>query len=246
MLKEQVAVITGAGRGIGAEIAKALAKNHANIAIVDYSEKNAVRDTIAEIESLGVKVKYYQCDVSNYEKTKEVVDSVAKEFGKIDILVNNAGVTADKILLRMEEADWDRVLDINLKGSFNMTKHATVHMMRKKYGRIVNISSVVALMGNVGQANYVASKAGLIGLTKTVAKEFGGKNITVNAIAPGYIKTAMTDALSEDVRNSMLKMVPLGYLGEVKDIANAVLFLVSESARYITGVTLKVDGGMYI
>ena len=156
------------------------------------------------------------------------------EFGKIDILVNNAGITADKILLRMEESDWDRVLNINLKGSFNMTKHTTTHMMRKKYGRIVNISSVVALMGNVGQANYVASKAGLIGLTKTVAKEFGGKNITVNAIAPGYIKTAMTDALSEEVRNSMLKMVPLGYLGEVEDIANAVLFLVSPSARYIT------------
>lgn len=246
MLKEQVAVITGAGRGIGAEIAKALAKNHANIAIVDYSDKESATETIAQIEKMGVKVSYYQCDVSNFQKTKEVVDSIVKEFGKIDILVNNAGITADKLLLRMEEADWDRVLDINLKGSFNMTKHTAAYMMRKKYGRIVNISSVVALMGNVGQANYVSSKAGLIGLTKTVAKEFGGKNITVNAIAPGYIQTAMTDALSEDVKNTMLKMVPLGYFGEVEDIANAVLFLVSKSARYITGVTLKVDGGMYI
>ena len=246
MLKEQVAVITGAGRGIGAEIAKTLATNHANIAIVDYSAKEQVQDTITELAKLGVRVEYYQCDVSNFQKTKEVVETIVKDFGKIDILINNAGVTADKLLLRMEEADWDKVLNINLKGSFNMSKHTAAYMMRKKYGRIVNISSVVALMGNVGQANYVASKAGLIGLTKTIAKEFGGKNITANAICPGYIKTAMTDALSEEAKNAMFKMIPLGYFGEVEDIANTVLFLVSPSARYITGVALKVDGGMYI
>ena len=194
----------------------------------------------------GVAARYYKCDVSDFSATKETVDKIVKDFGKIDVLVNNAGITADKLIMRMDEADWDRVLSINLKGCFNMIKHVTPYMMRKRYGRIVSISSVVGLMGNAGQANYAASKAGIIGLTKTVAKEFGARNITANAVAPGFIKTAMTDALTEEQKQAMYKLIPLGCLGETQDIANAVKFLVSDDARYITGVVLKVDGGMYI
>jgi len=187
---------------------------------------------------------YYRCDVSVFAAAKATADAVFKDFGKIDILVNNAGVTTDKLLVRMEEADWDRVININLKGCFNMIKHVTPYMMRKRYGRIVSISSVVGLMGNAGQANYSASKAGIIGLTKTVAKEFAPRGVTANAVAPGFIKTAMTDALSEEQKQAMYKLIPLGKLGETEDIAEAVLFLVSDRARYITGEVLRVDGGM--
>lgn len=191
-----------------------------------------------------MRVAYYRCDVSDFAAAKATADAVFKDFGKIDILVNNAGVTADKLLVRMEEADWDRVININLKGCFNMIKHVTPYMMRKRYGRIVSISSVVGLMGNAGQANYSASKAGIIGLTKTVAKEFAPRGVTANAVAPGFIKTAMTDALSEEQKQAMYKLIPLGKLGETEDIAEAVLFLVSDRARYITGEVLRVDGGM--
>ena len=191
-----------------------------------------------------MRVAYYRCDVSDFAAAKATADAVFKDFGKIDILVNNAGVTADKLLVRMEEADWDRVININLKGCFNMIKHVTPYMMRKRYGRIVSISSVVGLMGNAGQANYSASKAGIIGLTKTVAKEFAPRGVTANAVAPGFIKTAMTDALSEEQKQAMYKLIPLGKLGETEDIAEAVLFLVSDRARYITGDVLRVDGGM--
>ena len=246
MAENRVALITGAGRGIGAQIARTLAAEHINIAVVDYGEQAAAQETLNALASMGVAVRYYQCDVSDFAAAKAVADAVVRDFGKIDILINNAGVTADKLILRMDESDWDRVLNINLKGCFNMIKHVTPHMMRKRYGRIVSISSVVGLMGNAGQANYAASKAGIIGLTKTVAKEFGARGITANAVAPGFIKTAMTDALSDEQKQAMHKLIPLGTLGETQDIANAVKFLVSDDARYITGVVLKVDGGMYI
>ena len=214
--------------------------------MVDYGEQAAAQETLDALAAAGVTARYYKCDVSDFAATKAVADAVVKDFGKIDILINNAGVTADKLILRMDEADWDRVLNINLKGCFNMIKHVTPYMMRKRYGRIVSISSVVGLMGNAGQANYAASKAGIIGLTKTVAKEFGARGITANAVAPGFIKTAMTDALSDEQKQAMYKLIPLGALGETQDIANAVKFLVSDDARYITGVVLKVDGGMYM
>ena len=246
MSENRVALITGAGRGIGATIARTLAAEKMDIAVVDYSDESAAKETLDALKEAGVAARYYKCDVSDFSATKETVDRIVKDFGKIDILVNNAGITADKLIMRMEEADWDRVLSINLKGCFNMIKHVTPYMMRKRYGRIVSISSVVGLMGNVGQANYAASKAGIVGLTKTVAKEFGARNITANAVAPGFIKTAMTDALTEEQKQAMYKLIPLGCLGETQDIANAVKFLVSDDARYITGVVLKVDGGMYI
>lgn len=242
--ENRVALITGAARGIGATIALALAAEGTDIAVVDYGEKSAAEETLAKIAERGVRVAYYRCDVSDFAAAKATADAVFKDFGKIDILVNNAGVTADKLLVRMEEADWDRVININLKGCFNMIKHITPYMMRKRYGRIVSISSVVGLMGNAGQANYSASKAGIIGLTKTVAKEFAPRGVTANAVAPGFIKTAMTDALSEEQKQAMYKLIPLGKLGETEDIAEAVLFLVSDRARYITGEVLRVDGGM--
>ena len=246
MSENRVALITGAGRGIGATIARTLAAEKTDIAVVDYSDESAAKETLDALKEAGVAARYYKCDVSDFSATKETVDKIVKDFGKIDILVNNAGITADKLIMRMEEADWDRVLSINLKGCFNMIKHVTPYMMRKRYGRIVSISSVVGLMGNAGQANYAASKAGIVGLPKTVAKEFGARNITANAVAPGFIKTAMTDALTEEQKQAMYKLIPLGCLGETQDIANAVKFLVSDDARYITGVVLKVDGGMYI
>ena len=246
MSENRVALITGAGRGIGETIARTLAAEKTDIAVVDYSDESAAKETLDALKEAGVAARYYKCDVSDFSATKETVDKIVKDFGKIDILVNNAGITADKLIMRMEEADWDRVLSINLKGCFNMIKHVTPYMMRKRYGRIVSISSVVGLMGNAGQANYAASKAGIVGLTKTVAKEFGARNITANAVAPGFIKTAMTDALTEEQKQAMYKLIPLGCLGETQDIANAVKFLVSDDARYITGVVLKVDGGMYI
>ena len=195
MNEKRVALVTGAGRGIGAQIALTLAKENTDIAVVDYAPAEAAAETLSALAAAGVTARYYSCDVSDFSATKAVVDQIVKDFGKIDVLVNNAGVTADKLILRMEEADWDRVLNINLKGCFNMIKHVTPYMMRKRYGRIVSISSVVGLMGNAGQANYAASKAGIIGLTKTVAKEFGARGITANAVAPGFIRTAMTDAL---------------------------------------------------
>ena len=246
MSENKVALVTGAGRGIGAQIARTLAAEHIDIAVVDYGEQSAAQETLDALAAAGVTARYYKCDVSDFAAAKAVADAVVKDFGKIDILINNAGVTADKLILRMDEADWDRVLNINLKGCFNMIKHVTPYMMRKRYGRIVSISSVVGLMGNAGQANYAASKAGIIGLTKTVAKEFGARGITANAVAPGFVKTAMTDALSDEQEQAMYKLIPLGVLGETQDIANAVKFLVSDDARYITGVVLKVDGGMYI
>ena len=244
-LKGKVALVTGASSGLGVQFAKALARQGADVAICARRVEK-LEQVKKEVEALGVKCYAHKCDVLNTEEIRETVKAVESYFGKIDILVNNAGVTADNLLMRMSEAEWDRVLSINLKGCFNMIKHVTPYMLRKRYGRIVSISSVVGLMGNAGQANYAASKAGIVGLTKSVAKELGSRNITANAVAPGFIKTAMTDALTEEQKQAMYKLIPLGCLGEVQDIANAVKFLVSEDARYITGVALKVDGGMYI
>lgn len=246
MSDKQVAIVTGAGRGIGKEIALTLARRGIDIAVVDYSDEEKVSDTMAELSALGITARYYKCDVSSFSDAKAAADAVVKDFGRVDILVNNAGVTRDTMLMRMEEGDWDKVLDVNLKGSFNMIRHVSPYMVRKRFGRIVSISSVVGMMGNAGQANYSASKAGIIGLTKSVAKEFGGRNITANAVAPGFVQTEMTAVLTAEQVKEMSKGIPLNYLGETKDIANAVDFLVSERARYITGVVLKVDGGMYI
>ena len=239
-LNGNVGIVTGASSGLGLGIANVLAEAGARVYAV--SRTGGLKDPSAACHASIVHVKADICDTEQMERlVREIGDSQG-----LDFLVNNAGITADKLILRMEESDWDRVLDINLKGCFNMIKHVTPYMMRKRYGRIVSISSVVGMMGNAGQANYAASKAGIIGLTKTVAKEFGPRNITANAVAPGFIKTAMTDALTEEQKQAMYKQIPLGCLGETQDIANAVKFLVSDDARYITGVVLKVDGGMYI
>lgn len=246
MPDRKTALITGAGRGIGACIARTLAENGCDIAVADYCAEEAAAETLELLKATGAAVRYYRCDVSDFAQAKATVDAVVRDFGRIDILINNAGVTADALLMRMSEQEWDRVLNVNLKGTFNMCKHTVPYMVRKRTGRIVSISSVVGMMGNAGQANYAASKAGIIGLTKSLAKEIGARNITVNAVAPGFIKTAMTDALTEEQKQAMYRQIPLGSLGEVQDIANAVKFLVSEDARYITGVVLKVDGGMYI
>ena len=243
-MDKRVALITGAGRGIGAKIALTLAKENTDIAVVDYSEESAVKETLEALAQAGVTARYYKCDVSDFNAVKTVVDQIVKDFGKIDILVNNAGITADKLILRMEESDWDRVLDINLKGCFNMIKHVTPYMMRKRYGRIVSISSVVGMMGNAGQANYAASKAGVIGITKSLSRELAPRNVTVNAVAPGFIETDMTDALSDKQREAISSRIACGRLGQPEDVANLVKFLASDEAGYITGQVICIDGGM--
>lgn len=243
MLKDKVALVTGAAQGIGKSIAMTLAKEGAHVAICDVNLEKA-NETAKEIEACGVNSMAVKTDVSKLEECKDLVAKVVEKFTRIDILVNNAGVTRDGLIVRMSEADWDLVLNINLKGTFNCTKAASTYMMKSRYGRIVNISSVIGLMGNAGQTNYSASKAGVIGVTKSVAKELSSRNVTVNAVAPGYIVTAMTDKLTEDQKNIMLKLIPLGRLGQPQDVANAVLFFVSPLADYITGQVIPVDGGM--
>ena len=246
MLEGKIALVTVAAKGIGRAIALALAADGATVVVNYNGSKERAEQVVEEIKALGADGMAYQCNVADTAATADMVKEVIKTYGKLDILVNNAGITRDNLIMKMSEEDFDAVIDANLKGCFNMIKHVTPYMMRKRYGRIVSISSVVGLMGNAGQANYAASKAGIVGLTKTVAKEFGARNITANAVAPGFIKTAMTDALTEEQKQAMYKLIPLGCLGETQDIANAVKFLVSDDARYITGVVLKVDGGMYI
>ena len=233
-----------ASRGIGRAIALALAEAGADVAINYAGNKAAADEVVNAIEAMGRKTLLLQGDVAQTEVCAEMVDAVVKEFGRIDILVNNAGITRDTLLMRMKEEDWDAVLTTNLKGVFNCTKAAIKYMMKQRSGRIVNISSVVGVMGNAGQANYAAAKAGCIGFTKSVAKEVAARGITVNAIAPGFIKTDMTGVLPEKVITAMEANIPLARLGETEDIAKAVLFLVSDSANYITGQTLHVDGGM--
>ena len=240
----KTALVTGASRGIGREIALELARQGANV-VVNYAGSEAkAYEVVEEIKGLGQEAIAIQCDVSNSESVTDMVKETVDHFGKIDILVNNAGITRDNLLMRMKENEWDDVININLKGVFLCTKAVTRQMMKQRYGRIINISSVVGVSGNPGQANYVAAKAGVIGLTKTSAKELASRGITVNAIAPGFITTEMTDQLTEDIKNEMLKMIPLAQFGEPKDIANTVVFLASDDSRYITGQTIHVNGGM--
>lgn len=237
-------LVTGSSRGIGKAIALAYANMGANVAILYAGNKEKADETASEITALGVKAVAYKCDVSSFTETKEVVDAVNKEFGGIDVLVNNAGVTADTLLMRMSEEQWDKVLDTNLKGAFNMTKHVSTLMLRARKGAIVNVSSVVGLMGNAGQANYSASKAGLIGLTKATAKELSSRGITVNAVAPGFIATDMTDMLTAEQQELIKKQIPLGTIGQASNVADLVVFL--SQNKYITGEVVKIDGGMYI
>ena len=242
-LTGKTALITGASRGIGKAIALKLAGQGANIAIPYLGDPAEAEQAQKEIETLGVKGVMYVCDVSSFEASKEVVEKVIEEFGGVDILVNNAGIVRDKLILSMKEEDFDMVINVNLKGAFNMIKHTYSHFMKKRRGRIISISSIVGLNGNAGQANYSSSKAGLIGLTKSTAKELGGRNITVNAIAPGFIDTDMTQQLSDKVKDAMKAQIPMKRPGTPEDIANLALFLASDEASYITGEVIRVDGG---
>lgn len=243
-LQGKVALVTGASRGIGRAIAIALAKQGASI-IVNYSGNKArAEETAADIRAAGAEALVWQSDISDEKSVQDMVKQSVDHFGHLDIVVNNAGITRDGLLMRMKETDWDAVLNTNLKGVFLVTKAALRPMMRQKQGRIINIASVVGILGNPGQANYVAAKAGLIGLTKATAREVASRGITVNAVAPGFIVTEMTDQLPEDVKEKMLSEIPLGKLGTPENVADVVSFLASDESRYMTGQTLSVDGGM--
>ena len=243
-LSGKVALVTGASRGIGRQIAVTLAGYGAAV-IVNYNGSEAkAAEVVEEIAANGGPAEAIQCSVSDYEKAGEMISGIVKKYGHLDIVVNNAGITRDNLIMKMSEEDFDAVIDTNLKGAFNCTKHVARQMLKQKSGRIINISSVSGVMGNAGQANYCASKAGLIGLTKSVARELGSRGITVNAVAPGFIKTEMTDVLPEDVKKAMGEQIPLKRFGETKDIAETVAFLASEGAAYITGQVISVDGGM--
>ena len=242
-LSGKVAVVTGAAQGIGRTIAIALAREGADIVVSDINLEEAEK-TATEIVSLGRNSLAVKVNVAVLGEVEDFINKVLDKFGKIDILVNNAGITRDTLLLRMKESDWDMVLDVNLKGAFNCTKACYRPMLKQKSGKIVNIASIIGIIGNAGQANYAASKAGIIGFTKSIAKELAAKGINVNAIAPGFIKTKMTEILSEEVKQNLLKQIPLNKLGEAEDVAKAVVFLVSDEASYITGQVIKVDGGM--
>lgn len=243
-LSGKVAIVTGGAKGIGAAISRKLAELGATV-VINYNSSNQQAEALVnEIKDDGGNAKAYQCNVSDFEMTKEFIDQVLSDFGKIDILVNNAGITRDTLLLRMKEEDFDKVIETNLKGAWNMAKHVTRPMMKNRSGKIINIASVVGLIGNVGQTNYVASKAGLIGLTKALAKELANRNILVNAVAPGFIQSDMTDVLSEDIKERISNNIALGRLGTPEDVANAVCFLASDRSNYITGQVLNVCGGL--
>ena len=244
MLKDKVAVITGGTRGIGRAIALKLAKEGANIAINYRSSDKEAEELKKILEEEGVKVLTLKGDVSNFEEAKNLMEKCKEFFGKIDILVNNAGITKDTLIMRMKEEDFDKVIEVNLKGTFNCAKHASAIMLKQRFGKIINMTSVVGIAGNAGQVNYSASKAGVIGLTKSLAKELGSRGITVNAVAPGFIKTDMTSSLSEKFKEEVSKNVPLKRLGDTEDVANLVKFLASDEANYITGQVINVDGGM--
>lgn len=243
-LTGKTAVVTGGSRGIGRAICIELAKQGANV-VVNFSGSEAkAEEVVKEIEALGPKAIAVQANVADSTSVDSLMKQALETFGSIDILVNNAGITRDNLLMRMKEQEWDDVIDTNLKGVFLCTKAVTRQMMKQRAGRIINISSIVGVAGNPGQANYVAAKAGVIGLTKTTAQELASRNILVNAIAPGFITTEMTDALPEEIKETMLKQIPLAKLGQPEDIAKAVIFLASDSANYITGQTLHIDGGL--
>jgi 3-oxoacyl-[acyl-carrier protein] reductase len=243
LLSDQVAVVTGAGRGIGLAIALKFASEGANVVCVSRTVENAEK-AAAEVRALGRSAWAVAVDVSVGVDVSAAADKILTEAGRVDILVNNAGVTRDGLLMRMSESDWDSVLDTNLKGAFHFTKAFSRAFLKQRSGRIINIASVIGLMGNGGQANYAASKAGLIGFTKSVARELGSRGITANAIAPGFIETDMTSALSPELRAGLLKQIPLGCLGEVGDVAEAAIYLAGRAGRYVTGQVLVVDGGM--
>lgn len=243
-LTGKTAIVTGASRGIGAAIARRFAEEGANI-VVNYSgSQDKAEAVVSEIEQAGGKAIAVKANVADADAVKAMADAAMEEFGSIDILVNNAGITRDNLMMRMKEDEWDDVINTNLKGVFVCTKAVTRQMMKQRAGRIVNIASIVGVMGNAGQANYVAAKAGVIGLTKTTARELASRGITANAVAPGFITTDMTDKLGEDVQSSMLAQIPLARFGAPEDVANAALFLASDEASYVTGQTLHLDGGM--
>lgn len=244
MLKNKTAIVTGGSRGIGRAIVLELARNGANIALIYAGNSAAASETCETAASYGIVVNSYKCDVADFAACRDTVAEIRRDFGSIDVLVNNAGITADKLIMRMEEADFDRVMDVNLKGAFNMIRHVCEPMIKQRMGSIINITSVAGLTGNAGQANYASSKAGLIGLTKTVAKELAARNITCNAIAPGFIETEMTQVLSDGVKEAALTAIPLKRMGSAEDVANAAAFLASDLSKYITGEVLRVDGGL--
>ncbi len=243
-LSGKIALVTGASRGIGRQIALTLAGYGASV-IVNYNGSEArAAEVVKEITDNGGTAEAIQCDVAEYDKAQELISGIIKKYGRLDILVNNAGITRDNLIMKMSEEDFDAVMNTNLKGAFNCVKHVSRQMLKQKGGRIINISSVSGVMGNAGQANYCASKAGVIGLTKSVARELGSRGITVNAVAPGFIRTEMTDVLPEDVKKAMGDQIPLKRFGETEDVAETVAFLASDKAAYITGQVISVDGGM--
>ena len=242
-LEGKVALVTGGARGIGKEIALSLAREGANIALCDVNLEETEK-TAKEIRDLGRASLALKADVTSLKDVQDMMDKILDKFTKVDILINNAGITKDGLVLRMTEEDWDRVIAVNLKGCFICTKAASKIMLKQRFGKIVNLASIIGIMGNIGQANYAASKAGIIGLTKSVAKELAPRGVSVNAIAPGFIKTEMTAKLSEDVQKKILSFIPLGRFGEPKDVANLALFLSSENSSYITGQVIQIDGGM--
>ncbi|MBF0484933.1 MAG: 3-oxoacyl-[acyl-carrier-protein] reductase [Candidatus Omnitrophica bacterium] len=242
-LEDTIAFITGSARGIGREIAETFAKEGALVLISDINAE-AAQKTAEEFVQKGYKADHASCNVTNSADVEQCVDKILAKYGRIDILVNNAGITKDNLFIRMKEEDWDAVIAVNLKGTFNASKSVSKAMLKARKGKMINIASVIGVMGNAGQANYAASKAGVIALTKSLAREFASRSINVNAVAPGYIKTDMTDKLSEDVKNKILENVPLGRMGLPLDVANVCLFLASKESDYVTGQTILVDGGM--
>lgn len=246
MLTDKVALVTGAGRGIGAEIARTLADKGATVILNYNGSKDRAQALADEIAKKGQKVAIYQCNVSDFEACGEMMKAIVKEYGRLDILVNNAGITRDNLIMKMKEEDFDAVLNINLKGTFNTIRHISRQMLKQRSGKIINISSVSGILGNAGQANYAASKAGVIGLTKTMARELASRGITCNAVAPGFVDTEMTKVLSHSVKEAACAQIPLGRFGQAKDIAAMVAFLADEGGDYITGQVISVDGGMNI
>lgn len=241
---DKIALVTGGSRGIGAAIVEKLVKNGAKVAFTYLSSPDKANDLVAKLNANGAKVIAYQSDASDHNQSKELIEKVIKDFGRIDILVNNAGITKDNLIMRMSEEQWDQVMNINLKSAFNLTKFAVAQMMRQRSGSIINITSVVGAFGNAGQSNYAASKAGMIGFTKSIAKEVGSRNIRCNAIAPGFIETEMTHVLDEKTKENFLKNIPLGRLANGSEVADTVAFLASDQSSYITGQVISVCGGL--
>lgn len=246
MLTGKVALVTGAARGIGSEIAKTLAKSGAMVLINYNGSKERAEEVVESIKSEGGQAEAIQCNVSDFEASENMIKDILARYKKVDILVNNAGITKDNLVMRMSEQEYDAVLDTNLKGSFNMIRHLSRNFLKLRGGKIINISSVTGVMGNAGQANYAASKAGLIGLTKSIAREFASRGVCVNAIAPGFIDTEMTRVLSEETQDGLKQLIPMGRMGQTQDVANLVLFLAGNQSDYITGQVISVDGGMHM